>query len=77
VKTVKTECLDWILIVGPRHLRAVLEDYVEHYNCGRPHRGLELRCPKPYPRACHPIPPASVRRTTRLGGLVNEYHEAA
>jgi transposase InsO family protein len=34
VKTVKSECLDWILIVGSRHLRAILQDYVEHYNRG-------------------------------------------
>jgi putative transposase len=71
VKTVKTECLDWILIVGPRHLQAILRDYVEHYNCGRPHRGLGLRCPQPHPRARRPVPPAGVRRRTRLGGFAD------
>jgi transposase InsO family protein len=77
VKTVKTECLDRMLIVGPRHLQAILREYVEHYNCGRPHRGLELRCPMPHPRARRPAPPASVRRRPWLGGLLSEYHEAA
>jgi putative transposase len=77
VKTVKTECLDWMLIVGPRHLLAILRDYVEHYNCGRPHRGLELRCPMPHPRARRPARPRSIRRRTRLGGLLSEYHDAA
>lgn len=77
VKTVKTECLDWILIVGPRHLQAVLRDYVEHYNRGRPHRGLELLCPESQPRARCRVPPANVHRRTRLGGLISEYHEAA
>ncbi len=62
VKTVKTECLDWMLVVGPRHLLAILRDYVEHYNCGRPHRGLELRCPMPHPRARRPARPRSIRR---------------
>jgi len=38
--TVRTECLDWILIVGRRHLDAVLRIYVQHYNRERPHRGL-------------------------------------
>jgi putative transposase len=77
VKTVKTECLDWMLIIGPRHLLGILRDCVEHYNCGRPHRGLELRCPTPHPRARRPASPASVRRRTRLGGLLSEHHEAA
>jgi putative transposase len=77
VKTVKTECLDWLLIVGPRHLQAILRDYAEHYNLGRPHRALELRCPEPDPRARRPVPPAKVRRRTRVGGLLSEYHDAA
>jgi hypothetical protein len=47
VKTVKTECLDWMLILGERHLASVLKEYVKHYNRFRPHRGLELRCPVP------------------------------
>jgi putative transposase len=38
VKTVKTECLDWILIVGPRHLQAILRDYA---------RALQLWPPAP------------------------------
>jgi hypothetical protein len=82
VKTVKTERLDWIMIVGPRHMQAGLGDYAEHYNYGRPHlgrqtphRGLELWCPQSRPRASRLVPPASVRRRTRLGGL-SEHHEA-
>ncbi|MCW2932974.1 MAG: Integrase catalytic region [Actinomycetia bacterium] len=30
---------------GPRHLRAVLEEYVAHYNRHRPHRARNLRPP--------------------------------
>ena len=47
VRTVRTECLDWILIVGRRHLEAVLRIYVQHYNRERPHRGLALQPPEP------------------------------
>jgi putative transposase len=32
VRTVRQECLDWTLIQGRRHLQAVLDEYVEHYN---------------------------------------------
>ena len=31
VLTVRTECLDWILIRGRRHLERVLREYVDHY----------------------------------------------
>ncbi len=40
VRTVREECLDWMLIWGRRHLERVLEEYVRHYNDQRPHRGL-------------------------------------
>ncbi|WP_207799391.1 integrase core domain-containing protein [Candidatus Cryosericum septentrionale] len=42
VATLRTDCLDWLLVLGPRHLDRVLRIYVEHYNQKRPHRGLQL-----------------------------------
>lgn len=77
VKTVKTECLDWMLILGERHLASVLKEYVEHYNRFRPHRGLELRCPVPQSSAEGRAPSSRVRRRSRLGGLINEYGAVA
>jgi transposase InsO family protein len=38
VRTVRQECLDWMLIWGRGHLERVLDEYVRHYNDGRPHR---------------------------------------
>ena len=32
VSTVRTECLDWLLIVGRRHLEEVLRSYVTQIN---------------------------------------------
>jgi putative transposase len=40
VRTVRAECLDWLLIVGRGHLEQVLRIYVQHYNAHRPHRAL-------------------------------------
>jgi transposase InsO family protein len=79
VRTVREECLDWLLIVHRRQLERVLRTYVDHYNCKRPHRALGLVAP--HPRG-EPIPagdpsPAHVRRTDRLGGLLHEYERAA
>jgi putative transposase len=32
VRTVRAECLDWLLIIGRRHLETVLRIYSDHYN---------------------------------------------
>ncbi|GLY79259.1 integrase core domain-containing protein [Actinoallomurus iriomotensis] len=45
VRTVRSEVTDRMLIAGPRHLRAVLEEYVVHYNQHRSHWGRNLRLP--------------------------------
>jgi putative transposase len=33
VRTARSECLDWLLIVNRRHLERVLHVFVEHYGC--------------------------------------------
>jgi putative transposase len=45
VRTVRTECLDWLLIVSRGHLEQVLRVYVRHYNDHRPHRALMRQPP--------------------------------
>src|SRR6188508_1705187 len=45
IGTLRRECLDHLLITGPRHLAVVLHEYVEHYNAHRPHRSLHQRPP--------------------------------
>jgi putative transposase len=81
VRTVRRECLDWMLIWGRRHLERVLDEYVRHYNNERPHRSLDLRPPRainkgPAARVVT-VAGAAIRRRDRLGGLVHEYYEAA
>jgi len=48
---VRTECLDWLLVLGRGHLEQVLQTYVQHYNAHRAHRALGLRPPEPAVRA--------------------------
>ncbi|HEX6331481.1 MAG TPA: integrase core domain-containing protein [Actinomycetota bacterium] len=78
VRTVRTECLDWVLVIGRRHLERVLQVYEAHYNEARPHRGLALKTPGPRPNPA-PWPPegAHVRTRDVLGGLIHEYELAA
>ena len=76
IGTLRRECLDHMLITGPRHLAVVLQEYVEHYNTHRPHRSLHQQPPT---RATPPPSRAAVRplRRDRLGGLVHEYVQVA
>ncbi len=77
VRTARTECLDWLLILGPRHLDRVLRVYVDHYNTQRPHRALGRHPPLANPPPPPPPPQAELARRDRLGGLLREYHLAA
>jgi putative transposase len=79
VRTVRSECLDWLLIVNPRHLERVLRVFVDHYNSHRPHRSLNLAPPDPPARKLPVVrpPTAGVERRDRLGGLIHEYSLAA
>jgi putative transposase len=76
VRTVRTECLDWLLIIGRRHLETVLRIYTAHYNHERPHRGLALLSPEGT-HAARPPSGGEIKRRDRLGGLIHEYHRAA
>ena len=76
VLTVRTEVTDRMLIFGEQHLRRVLAEYAAHYNTARPHRALQLRPPRPTSPVPEPIH-CRIRRRPILGGLLNEYENAA
>ncbi len=89
VRTVRTECLDHLLIMNARHLEQVLRSYAGHYNGHRPHQGISQQIPAreqlATPRALLPADPIRscrchphrVRRHDRLGGLIHEYERVA
>ncbi|UFN96803.1 transposase [Micromonospora aurantiaca] len=76
VGTVRRECTDRMLIVGERHLAAVLAEYRTHYNSHRPHRSLGQQPPNPPPGVID-LTAARIRRRPILGGLINECSQAA
>jgi transposase InsO family protein len=47
VRTFRAECLDHLIVINERHLRAVLREFVRYYNHERPHRTLALETPVP------------------------------
>jgi transposase InsO family protein len=75
-RTVRRECTNQILISGERHLANVLTEYTAHYNGHRPHRSLGQRPPNPPPQVID-LNAARVQRRPILGGLINEYSQAA
>jgi len=80
VRTARAECTDRMLIAGEQHLRAILSEYIGHYNTGRSHQGenMELRAPDDDPEIIAlPVPATQIQRRARLAGLINEYKQAA
>jgi transposase InsO family protein len=73
IGTLRRECLDHVIVLGERHLRSVLREYVAYYNAHRPHRALGLETPQTATR-----PDAGpVRSRPVLGGLHHVYERAA
>ena len=79
VRTVRAECLDWLVIVGRGHLEQALRVYVQHDNRHRPHRALLLQPPDPPAQLTilGEDDQGAVHRRDRLGGLLHEYRQAA
>jgi putative transposase len=77
VRTARAELTDRMLIAGPRHLRAVIDEYVTHYNRHRPHRARNLRPPDHDDSSTAPVTDLSATRRKVLGGLIHEYERAA
>ncbi len=73
MRTLRRECLDHILPLSARHVRAVLTEFVTYYNQDRPHRSIGLETPVPSHR------PADGKVVARpvLGGLHHVYERAA
>jgi putative transposase len=79
--TLRRECLDFLIPLTEHHLRRVLQQWVPHYNAGRPHMSLGPGIPQPPTPVPAPLQthrhrlPAHLHVVARsiLGGLHHEY----
>ena len=80
IGTIRRECLDHVIPFGELHTRRILNEWIEHYNCGRPHSSLGPGVPvsldpkvsQPSHRHQLPENPKIVVKPV-LGGLHHEY----
>jgi transposase InsO family protein len=80
IGTIRRECLDYLIPLNERHLKAIVQEFAVHYNRGRPHSALGPGIPEPsqtmVPASVHRhrLPAGySVKLTSVLGGLHHEY----
>ncbi len=73
VLSIKSECLDRMVMLGERHLRRAIANYVEHYHVERCHQGLGNRPIEGVPK----LASGSVVRHERLGGILSHYYRTA
>jgi transposase InsO family protein len=74
VESVKSECLDRMVLLGEEHLRTAVREFVHHYHDERPHQGLgnELIAPQ-----TTVIGTGQIKCRERLGGLLKFYYRQA
>ena len=75
VLSVKSECLNKLILFGCAHLERALQTFGCHYREDRPHQGLNNELITP--RAEDGPTAGDVVVRERLGGLLRSYHRAA
>ncbi|MGO4748144.1 integrase core domain-containing protein [Streptomyces sp. 2MCAF27] len=81
VGTLRREVLDRILIYNEAHAVEVLTEYIRHYNQHRPHQSRQQLPPDsaelPALANVNDLTRHRIERRPVLGGLINEYRQAA
>ena len=72
VRSIKSACLNKMILFGEQGVRHAVEQYVEHHNLERPHKGLDYRRPVEPADAAPAEGPVLCRE--RLGGLLKSYY---
>jgi hypothetical protein len=75
IGTIRRECLDHVIVLGEKHLRRVLKEYLAYYHKDRTHLGLGKDAPEP--RAVQNQDVGPVASEPVLGGLHHRYYREA
>ena len=75
VRSIKSEGLERMILLGERSLRRALREYSTHYLSERNHQGVGNQLLEPSDIVAFPIGP--VQRRERLGGMLSFYHREA
>ena len=75
IGSLRRECLDHMIILGERHLKHILSDYVDYYNTERTHLSLEKDAPEG--RVGQSFSEGRVVASKRVGGLHHFYEKIA
>jgi putative transposase len=75
IGSIRRECLDHVIVLGERHLRRILTDYLTYYHGSRTHLSLEKD--PPTPRRVQAITEGDVVAFPEVGGLHHRYERRA
>ena len=75
IGSIRRDCLEHVIVLGERHLKRILSEYVNYYNNTRTHLSLDKDTPAGRP-VQHPEQ-GRVVALRRVGGLHHEYMRAA
>jgi putative transposase len=84
VLSIKSECLDHLLVCGMSRLQYALDEYVMFYNSHRPHQGIDNRVPASLGKTRQPCRCdlsskvcGRILRQEFIGGLLKSYQRVA
>ena len=73
VRSIKSECLDRMIIFGEANLERIVKEYLAHYYRERNHQGLANRLIQPAPLSVS----GEIHCRERIGGLLKYYYRKA
>jgi transposase InsO family protein len=75
VRTIKESCLETVILFGEGSVRRAAFEFTERYHRERNHQGLDNHLICPDPKLLREG--GEVKRSERVGGLLNYYYRAA
>ena len=75
IGSIRRECLDHVIVLNERHLKRILNSYLDYYHHSRTH--LSLNRNSPYKRDVEPREQGRVVAIPMVGGLHHRYRRAA